>query len=111
MDRDVSGIPLNRLRHIYNCFSVSVFLIKFLELWIFFYCSVKSHGESLGAERNKFGYLITQGIRETESTSDITHRSASHHGAEGSNLSNVIVTIFLTRIFDQFITPVISDIQ
>ena len=111
MDRDVSGITLNFLRHVHNGFGIAIFFVEFFKFWVFLHGPIDGHGESLGAERNKFSYFIAQGIGKAQGPRHITYSPASHHSAESANLRDVIYAIFLASVFNQLISSIICNIK
>ena len=65
----------------------------------------------MGAQWDKLGNLIAQGIREAECSSDITDGSACHHSAEGTNLRDVVHSVFAFDVIYHLVTSGVGKVH
>ena len=111
VDRDVAGVAFQSLGQINNFFGWRVALVKFGQFRRHFQSPGNGHREALRAERNQARDFVADAVRMTESPGDIADGAASEHGAEGADLSDLILAVFLPGVGDNFVAPVVGKVH
>ena len=107
----MSGTAFNAFGEINNFFYVIIAVVELLELFLHLKCTVNCHRESLTSKRNEFCNTVSGAIGVTKCTRNVAYSSTRKHGSKGTNLCNLVCTIFLSGIRNHLVTPIISKVH
>jgi len=96
---------------IQHLFGGRVIFIFLTQISVLFNANRQRNVPALVWRRHQLGQTVALGIRHFQHPGDIAHRHAAEHLTKGSDITDVVFTVFFSAIFNHFVAAGILDIN